>query len=75
MLSLLYLYMFIVVHNAIQYMYTYVHVHTLNIALSETSAGEGRQSIAKCLMKRGVTGLRPPPGGAQPAHIVISLKK
>ncbi len=28
--------------------------------------------MAKCLMNRGVTGLRPPPGGAQAAHIVTS---
>lgn len=45
---------------------------TLKIALRETSEGEGSENMAKCLMNRGVTGLRPPPGGAQAAHIVTS---
>ena len=34
------------------------------------SEGEGRLNIAKCLINRGVTGLRPPPGGAQAAAMV-----
>lgn len=31
--------------------------------------------MAKCLMKRGVTGLRPPPGGAQADAIVTSYRR
>lgn len=38
------------------------------------SDGGGRQSMLKCRMKRGVTGLRPPPGGAQAAQIVMSYR-
>ena len=37
------------------------------------SEGDGKQSIPKCRINRGVTGLRPPPGGAQAAAIVTSL--
>ena len=45
------------------------------MALRETSEGDGRENMAKWRINRGVTGLRPPPGGAQAAHIVTSLKK
>ena len=45
---------------------------TLKIALRDISEGEGRENMAKCRMKRGVTGLRPPPGGAHAAQIVMS---
>ena len=48
------------------------HLLTVKMALRLTSEGEGRQNMAKCLMSLGVTGLRPPPGGAQAAQIVTS---
>ena len=48
------------------------HVPTVNIAARETSAGGAMEKMAKCLRKRGVTGLRPPPGGAHAAQIVTS---
>ncbi len=50
-------------------------VIAVKIALRLTSEGEGMQSMAKCRMKRGVTGLRPPPGGAQAAQRVTSLRE
>ena len=37
------------------------------------SDGVGRQNIEKCLIILGVTGLRPPPGGAQAAQMVTSF--
>lgn len=46
---------------------------TLNIPLRLTSEGEGSANMAKCLIILGVTGLRPPPGGAHAAHIVTSF--
>ena len=51
------------------------YILTLKIAFSDTSDGEGTENMEKCLMKRGVTGLRPPPGGAQAAQMVISYKQ
>lgn len=36
------------------------------------SFGDGINNIPKCLTNRGVNGLRPPPGGAQAAHITTS---
>ena len=42
------------------------------MALRLVSDGCGRQNIAKCRRNLGVTGLRPPPGGAQAAQIVTS---
>lgn len=36
------------------------------------SEGIGRHSMLKCRMKRGVTGLRPPPGGAHADAMVTS---
>ena len=46
--------------------------HTENIPLRDTSDGGGRQNMAKWRMKRGVTMLRPPPGGAHAAQMVTS---
>ena len=46
--------------------------HTENIPLRDTSDGGGRQNMAKWRMKRGVTTLRPPPGGAHAAQMVTS---
>lgn len=48
-------------------------IHTLNIAFNALSFGGGMKSIAKCLMKRGVKGFRPPPGGAHAAVITTSF--
>ena len=47
-------------------------VLTVKIAVRETSEGGAREKMAKCRRKRGVTGLRPPPGGAHAAQIVTS---
>lgn len=46
---------------------------TVNIPLRLMSEGEGRENMAKCLIILGVTGLRPPPGGAHAAQIVTSF--
>lgn len=43
---------------------------TENIPFKLMSDGVGRQNIEKCLNILGVTGLRPPPGGAHAAQIV-----
>ena len=48
---------------------------TLKICLRLCSEGVGRHSMLKWRMKRGVTGLRPPPGGAQAAAIVMSCRE
>ena len=45
---------------------------TLKIILRLTEDGEGRQNMLKCRMNLGVTGLRPPPGGAHAAQMVTS---
>ena len=45
-------------------------VPTIKIALRLTSDGDGRQNMAKCRSSLGVTGLRPPPGGAHAEQIV-----
>lgn len=45
---------------------------TLKICLRLCSEGMGRHNMLKWRMNRGVTGLRPPPGGAHAAAIVIS---
>ena len=45
-------------------------VPTVKIALRLTSDGDGRQNMAKCRSSLGVTGLRPPPGGAHAEQIV-----
>ena len=47
--------------------------HTEKIPFKLISEGVGRQNIEKCRIILGVIGLRPPPGGAQAAHIVTSL--
>ena len=46
---------------------------TLKIKPKLISDGGGRQNMLKCLINRGVMGLRPPPGGAQAAVIITSL--
>lgn len=59
---------------------THAHAHTsiwvrfltLKICLRLLSDGVGRHRMLKWRMKRGVTGLRPPPGGAQAAAMVMS---
>ena len=43
---------------------------TIKIALRLISDGDGRQNMAKCRSSLGVTGLRPPPGGAHAEQIV-----
>ena len=45
---------------------------TLEIILRLTEDGEERQNMLKCRMNLGVTGLRPPPGGAHAAQMVTS---
>ncbi len=53
-------------------MSVYVCLLTLKICLRLCSEGVGRHSMLKWRMNRGVTGLRPPPGGAHAAAMVIS---
>ena len=48
---------------------------TWKICFRLCSEGIGRQSMLKCRMKRGVTGLRPPPGGAHADTIVTSCRE
>lgn len=45
---------------------------TWKICFRLCSEGIGRHSMLKCRMKRGVTGLRPPPGGAHADAMVTS---
>lgn len=47
---------------------------TWKICFKLCSEGIGRHSMLKCRMKRGVTGLRPPPGGAHADTIVTSCR-
>ena len=67
----------IINHNIINY-YFYLNnkiiniLLTVNICLRLISDGTGIDSMLKWRMKRGETGFRPPPGGAQAAQIVIS---
>ena len=55
---------------------THRHTHTcictLNMTFRLTSDGDGMQNMLKWRMNLGVTGLRPPPGGAQAAQMVTS---
>ena len=51
-------------------LYHIIIVPTVKIALRLTSDGDGRQNMAKCRSSLGVTGLRPPPGGAHAEQIV-----
>ena len=46
--------------------------HTLKMCLRVWSEEVGIENMLKWRMNRGVTGLRPPPGGAQAAQIVTS---
>ena len=46
--------------------------HTVKMAVRDISAGRTREKMAKCRRNRGVTGFRPPPGGAHAAQIVTS---
>lgn len=52
-----------------------VLILTVKICLRPCSDGVGRHSMVKWRMNRGVTGLRPPPGGAHAAAMVISCRK
>ena len=45
---------------------------TLKMCLRVWSEEVGIENMLKWRMNRGVTGLRPPPGGAQAAQIVTS---
>lgn len=56
------------------HMCMYVCLLTLKICLRLCSEGVGRHSMLKWRMNRGVTRLRPPPGGAHAAAMVISWK-
>jgi len=48
---------------------------TENICLRLCSDGAGTHNMLKCRINLGVTGLRPPPGGAHAAQIVMSYKQ
>ena len=44
----------------------------VKISFSTESVADGRQSMWKCRISRGVTSLRPPPGGAAAPAIMVS---
>ena len=47
----------------------------MKMCLRVCSAEDGIQNMLKCRMNLGVTGLRPPPGGAHAAQIVMSYRQ